>query len=193
MGKAALALAVVIPLLLGVVAGGIVVSVLRSPPAASTPSTPSGPDYLYLTIAFNPETGLDQYFPANFTVPAHTLVVVTIADYDDASNPVSDATGCVKGTVGNTETITNASHPSGEAVACIPGSEVAHTFSLNTSAYDLNVPVPPSESIAVPVLVTFSAYFNTTGQFVWHCLAPCDGVSMVTLGFMMGTITIEEA
>jgi hypothetical protein len=40
--------------------------------------------------------------------------------------------------------------------------------------------------------VTFSAYCNVTGDFMWHYMAPCDPVSMVTPGYMMGTLTVLD-
>ena len=189
--------ALAIAIVLGVFAGTVATGVL-APYALSGPSTtaPGGPYTLYLTVAFNPGSGHDEYFPANFTVPAHTLVIVTIADYDNGSNPVPAVDGVVQGTVGGTETVVNATYPSGHAVSSVNGTEVAHTFTVATGGYALNVPVPPANRIdtagnIVPTLVTFGTYFNLTGTFVWHCLAPCDAWSMRTPGYMMGTLTVE--
>ncbi|HYM40120.1 MAG TPA: hypothetical protein VEY12_08275 [Thermoplasmata archaeon] len=189
-GRSALSLVVTITLVLGILLGSVAYGLLAPAGHASGATGPASIDRLYLTIAFNPGTGHDEYFPANFTVPADTPVLVTITCYDNASNPVPNAVGEVKGTVGGVETITNETNPNGFVVSRVNGTAVSHTFTLNSPPYDLNVPVPPAPSKAVPVLVTFGAYFNATGSFMWQCLAPCDPVSMATMGLMMGTVTV---
>lgn len=182
-------LVVCIALALGIVGGSLVGYLVRGPPPA-----PSGPGtaYLFLTIGFDFATGLDRYLPANFTVPAHTLVVVTITNYDNASNPVANESARVQGTVGGVETMRAASEAQGMDMAAVPANDVAHTFTLETGGYSMNVPVPPAKSLTDPMIVTFRAYFNVTGSFQWHCMAPCDTSSMATLGYMRGTLTVVD-
>ncbi len=183
-----LAMVAIIALLLGISGGGLAGYWTHGPTAS-----PSGPDlaYLYLTVGFDFATGLDRYLPANFTVPSHVLVVVTIANYDNASNPVDDLTAHVQGTLGNLETMHLASEATGMDMTAVPRDQVAHTFTLDTGGYAMNVPIPVAQSLADPMIVTFRAYFNITGSFVWHCSAPCDSASMASLGYMRGTLTVE--
>ncbi len=170
-------------LVLGVLAGGILGHV-AAPPVVTT----SGSDHLYLTISFDPYTGADQYFPGNFSVPANVPVTITITNYDNGTNPVPASFAQVLGTVGGTETVTNAT-ATGAVVTSIPAGQVAHTFTLISSPYDINVPVPAAQG-TTPTSVSFTIVFTTTGQFVWHCMAPCNGHAMTTPGYMTGTVTV---
>lgn len=173
-------------LVFGLMAGGILGHV-ATPPVVTT----TGTDHLYLTVAFDPYTGLDQYFPANFTVPANVPVLITITNYDNGSNTIPSGFNQVRGTVGGTETLTNAT-VSGQAVSSVPADQVAHTFTLDASPYGVNVPIPAADR-QTPTVVTFTVVFTTTGQFVWHCEAMCDDAAMTTPGFMMGTVSVVGA
>ncbi len=135
------------------------------------------PPHLYLTVGFNFTTGEDQYFPANFTIPLDTDVIVTITNYDNASNPVPDSAGAVAGTVGGTAQI------NGKTVTSIPGADVSHTFTV--PSLGINVPLPVSST------VTFTVLVEAPGAYAWHCLAPCDANAMATPGFMEGTLTVS--
>ncbi len=171
-------------LILGVLAGGILGHLAAPVTASSTP----GSEHLYLTIAFDPYTGLDQYFPANFTVPANVPVTITITNYDNGTNTVPASFAQVLGTVGGTETVTNAT-ASGAVVTTVPADQVAHTFTLISTPYQINVPVPAAQG-TTPTSVTFTVVFSSAGQFQWHCMAPCDNAAMDTPGFMTGTVTV---
>lgn len=190
LGGGTMALAVGIALVLGVIGGAALGVLVRAPVAG--PAT-GGTDYLFLTIGFDFATGLDRYLPANFTVPTHTLVVVTITNFDNASNPVPSAAGAVRGTVGNVMVMRSADQAVGMTMNVVPASQVAHTFTMDGGAYTVNVPVPAAASRATPMIVTFHAYFNVTGAFDWHCQAPCDPSSMNTPGFMRGSVTVVDA
>ena len=170
-------------LVFGLLAGGILGHV-AAPPVVTT----TGTDHLYLTVAYNPFTGLDEYFPANFTVPVNVPVVITITNYDNGTNMIPTGGNRVLGTVGGTETVTN-STMTGVPVASIPADLVAHTFTLDASPYNVNVPIPAAD-YQTPTVVSFTVVFTTTGQFVWHCMAMCDDAAMTTPGFMMGTVTV---
>ncbi len=183
------AAAIVVAMILGFAGGGFVGYLSRGPLAGPAQV---GPAYLFLTIGFDFATGLDRYLPANFTVPSHALVLVTVTNYDNASNPVSADAARVAGTVGNVETMRPSSAAEGMDMAAIPPNQVAHTFTLDTGGYAMNVPIPAASSLADPMIVTFRAYFNVTGSFVWHCNAPCDSASMASLGYMRGTITVAD-
>ena len=173
-------------LVFGVLAGGILGHVVAPPVAPS-----SGGEHLYLTVSFDPYTGLDEYFPANFSVPVNVPVTITITNYDNGTNAVPAAYTQVRGTLGAQETLTNAT-ASGVSVASVPADEVAHTFTIASAPYDINVPIPAAQG-TTPTVVTFTAVFTATGQFTWHCMAPCDMTAMMTPGFMTGTVTVVGA
>lgn len=145
----------------------------------SNASTPTGPAHMYLTVQINPDNGMPQYSPANFTVPKG-LVDFTIYDFD---SPIAWA-GCecnVTGTVGGAESV------NGTAMAVVPSSNAAHTFTV--AALGLNV-VSPGNST-----VTFSVDFTQSGSYVWVCLDPCgadgySGAPMGDSGYMTGTMTV---
>ncbi len=83
-----------------IVAGLLIVGVLAvsgvafylgsiSPAASGGSTNGGGTAYVNLTIATNPINGLDQYFPANFTVPSGEAVVITVTNYDTGINNVT--------------------------------------------------------------------------------------------------------
>lgn len=188
MGRGAVAMMVAVPLILGVLAGAVA-GVMTAPLTASGTSG-STVDYVNLTVGFDFATGLDRYFPANFTVPAHATVVITITNFDNGTNVVPASMASVQGTVGGTETIRTTSDPQGTVVTSLPPTGIAHTFTLMGGGYALNVVIPPAKSASEPVSVTFTAVFNTAGVFQWHCMAPCDDAAMLTPGFMTGFVTV---
>src|SRR5579871_5859222 len=69
-----------------------------------------------------------------FKVPAHTLVNVTIYQYDGASGLRNDFLAKVQGTKGGVEMI------NGKAVSTVDPDNTAHTFSVPD--LDINVPMP---------------------------------------------------
>lgn len=178
LGPSALVLVGVVVLVGGLLAGGVLGRLEAGPTKASATS-----DHLYLTVAYNPYTGLDQYFPANFTVPANIPVVITITNYDNGTNLVPAAYAAVRGTVDGTETV------NGAAVQSVPADQIAHTFTLLAGPYDINIPIPAAQG-TTPTVVSFTLVLTQTGVFTWHCMAPCDPDAMDTLGFMMGSMTV---
>ena len=87
----AVALVIAIVVVVGFLAGlGLGRS---SPPAAAGSnglgaSTSGTPDHVYMTIATNPVNGLDQFFPANVTVPSGVPVVLVFTNYDTGVNVI---------------------------------------------------------------------------------------------------------
>lgn len=152
--------------------GGAILTETVEPQGHTITSSP----HLYLTVGFNFTTGEDQYFPANFTIPSDVNVVVTITNYDNATNPVPDLSGKVTGTVGGAALI------NGRSLTSIPGQNVSHTFTI--ASLGLNVPLPPRST------VTFTLLSEAPGVYPWHCMAPCDANAMATPGFMEGTLTV---
>ena len=182
-------MAIAVALVLGALGGAALGSLVRGPVA--TPAAVRT-TYLYLTIGFDFADGLDKYLPANFTVPAGAPVVITVTNFDNVSNPVDPGTAVVRGTVGNVETMRSASDPMGMTMGTVPANQVAHTFTMDVPPYSLNVPIPAAASLGNPMVVTFTAYFNVTGIFAWHCMAPCDTSSMTTPAYMRGTVTVVD-
>jgi hypothetical protein len=164
-----LIIGVVVPVAL---IGGAILTESVEPQGHTITSSP----HLYLTVGFNFTTREDQYFPANFTIPADVNVIVTITNYDNSTNPVPDFSGKVTGTVGGTALI------NGRSVGSIPGQYVSHTFTI--PSLGVNVPLPPSST------VTFTLLSESAGVYEWHCMAPCDANAMATPGFMEGTLTV---
>ena len=183
-----LALAAAIAVL---VFGGLAMAISAAPtPAPAATLAAPGIDYLYLTIEFNPSTGLDEYFPGNFSVPAHQLVVITITNFDNGTNVPPASADRVQGTVGASAFEQATAATSSRSYTQLPSSAISHTFSVLQTPYGLNVPIPPAVSLDVPVVVSFSTYFNQTGTFAWMCQAPCDPGSMTTPGLMTGTLEV---
>ena len=187
---AGMALVVVVGLVTGL---GLGSGYGGSAKASSTSQGSNAPAYLYLTVAFNPVNGMDEYFPANFSVPAHTLVHFVITNYDNGVNLVPTQYSQDLGVVGGVSTWDNSSMAAPVTAGSVPLNEISHTFTLESGGYMLNVPVPAATDAAHPTTLSFSAYFNTTGTFNWQCMAPCDEGSMATPGYMAGSITVLPA
>ncbi|MCI4325360.1 MAG: hypothetical protein L3K00_05735 [Thermoplasmata archaeon] len=150
-------------------------------PASNSTAAPPGPtSYVNLTVSINPLNGWPQYSPANFTIPAGT-VVFTIVDNDSPMN----WTACpcpVRGTVGGTELL------NGTPMTSIPSANVAHTF--NIPALGVQV-LSPGQST-----VQFSVAVSQPGEYIWYCFAPCgtgmdpyNSPPMDVAGYMTGTMT----
>ncbi len=136
---------------------------------------------------------------ANISLPAHTLIVMTIVSYDTPTPGSAGAYSNVTATVGNKIVLVNGTSATGSGnasmgswesnVSIIPASQLAHTFTV--SALGLNIPVEGG--------FTEVAYFyiNETGSFTWLCMTPCgtgpngSGGAMATPGWMMGTLFIQ--
>lgn len=173
----------VVLLVVGVLVGGILGHVAAPPVVTS-----AGTEHLYLSVAYDPFTGLDEYFPANFSVPANIPVLFTITNYDNGTNVVPAAFTQVLGTQGGTETVTNGT-ASGVTLSAVAADAIAHTFTIESGSVHLNVPIPAAQD-TTPTVVSFTVIFTSAGQFVWHCMAPCDMDAMMTPGFMTGTVTV---
>jgi hypothetical protein len=171
-------LVAVLAAVLVVITGGFAMASRGGP--SSAPATATEVSYLNLTIQINATTGMPQYTPANFSVPAGK-VVATIVDQDiPTSGP-----GClsnVTGTQGNTESI-NGSAP----VSLANWAVAAHTFSV--PRLGINVLGPAQSTVSFPL------WLNQTSSFAWMCEDPCGsdgftGAPMGEAGYMTGTMTV---
>lgn len=178
------------------VLSGLVSGILQpsSPPAetrACAPQASSGRaipvDYLYLNLYTNPDKGYDFFNPGNFTVPSHTLVTVTVDDYDTGASHAPSQYLSVCGTLNDTMTV------NGVTVHSIPANDIAHTFTITNGSYaGFNVPIPPASSAdGQPTVVTFSFIFDQPGVYRWQCEANCSETAMSLDGRMSGLITVS--
>jgi hypothetical protein len=133
-----------------------------------------------------------------FQVPAHSLVHVTVYQFDTATGLRNPFWGQVRGTVGNAMTV------DGKRMNALPPDDASHTFAIQ----DLGVSVPlkgvPDEaknqcSVAPCTLaqahttVTFTFRTGKPGKFRWQCFVPCaasfvfgNGGPMQSPGWMDG-------
>ena len=137
-----------------------------------------------------------------FKVPAHTLVKVTIYQYDGASGLRNNFLAEVSGTQGGVEVI------NGKPVSTINPDDAAHTFSVPD--LDINVPMPgvadnaknqctvaPCTLAEAHNTITFSFVSPGPGTYRWQCFVPCalgflygNGGPMQTIGYMDGLIEV---
>jgi hypothetical protein len=136
-----------------------------------------------------------------YTVPANTVVHVTIYQYDGDSGLRNPFLAQVQGTLGGTETI------DGKTVNAINPEEASHTFVI--PQLGVFVPLPgvaeeaknqcefaPCEGTAHRT-ISFSFRTGKKGRYRWQCFVPCAagfiagfGGPMQTLGYMDGFIDV---
>jgi len=136
-----------------------------------------------------------------YTVPANSIVDVTIYQYDGDSGLRNPFLSQVQGTVGGTETV------DGKRVNAINPEEASHTFVV--PQLGVFVPLPgvaeeaksqcefaPCEGAAHRT-ISFSFKTGKKGRYRWQCFVPCaagfiDGFGgpMQTMGYMDGFIDV---
>lgn len=137
-------------------------------------------------------------------MPAHSLVTMTINQYDTGGPITNPYFASVHGTVGGTMQV------NGKTRTKLDPNEVGHTFTLHAAPTNqdplfVSVPLPAQSNSAknaahsmypAPFVVTFSFITNGPGKYVWNCEFPCgDGYEnfagpMSTRGYMSGTLTV---
>ncbi|HEX3931060.1 MAG TPA: hypothetical protein VHW64_10160 [Nocardioides sp.] len=186
--------------------------------AATTPSSTER-HHVYVNLSTYPDSmagehGKDgganpdwvSYGPGtNIRVPAHSLVTVTISQYDGGEAITNPWFAKVHGTVGGTETV------NGKPVTQVDPEEIGHTWTLHAAptaqdslfvsaplpAVPDSAPLAPGSAYPKPIEVTFSFYTKSPGKYVWNCEFPCGdgyyakfGGPMSTRGYMSGTFTV---
>lgn len=153
-----------------------------------------------------PEPDWVTYGPSTHLVmPAHSLVTVTIEQYDSGGEITNHYFAQVHGTLDGTETV------DGKVVTEVDPMEVGHTFTLHSlvqAGQDplfVNAPLPATADDAAnlangypaPHHVTFSFVTKGPGEYVFNCEYPCGdgtyanfGGPMSTRGYMSGTVTV---
>jgi hypothetical protein len=147
-----------------------------------------------------------SYSTTSLEVPAHSLVTITLNQYDSGASLLNPFFDMVQGTEG-TATL------NGKPFTSISPDNVAHTFTLRgipgNNPQDLFVSVPmerlTDEEEAKPLangypkpnVIQFSFIVGGPGKYQWNCEFPCGtsyqgfGGPMSTIGYMAGTLTVS--
>ncbi len=148
--------------------------------------------------------GWPFYSQTSLQFPAHTLVTITVHQYDGASTVWNPYFAGVHGTVGNTAVF------NGKSASSINPANVAHTFTIhqypqaNQPYFFVSVPmlaVPNNaknlaNGFPAPQTITFSFMTGAPGKYMWNCEDPCGnsyqdfGGVMSQHGYMSGTVTV---
>jgi hypothetical protein len=156
-------------------------------------------DLTILTGGMIGHTEFPAFVPSDFTLPAHSTVIITVTNFDDATPLPKGAEQYAKvtGTLDGAATVTpiKAGDPNGSAgatksVTSLKPADVSHTFTI--PALGINVP------IAAHARVVFVIHTGAPGRYDWRCFVPCGadpmgwGTAMAAKrGFMQGTLTVE--
>jgi hypothetical protein len=138
-------------------------------------------------------------------LPAHTLVHMTVYQYDSGSPLRNQEWGQVQGTIGGTATLNGSTYSQYDSYT---GNGVGHTFAIPT--LDLSVPligVSPTATNVCGVapchfnsphnIITFSFKTPGAGNYPWQCFVPCglgylygNGGPMSTQNYMGGFLDV---
>jgi hypothetical protein len=165
--------------------------------AAVGPKYSSHPEW----VSYLVRTGGRWVRNTNFTVPANSVVHVTVYQFDGATGLRNAFLSEVQGTVGGTETV------DGKTVNAIDPEEASHTFAVPELGVFVPLPGVPEEAKnqcefapcegAAHRTITFSFRTGKRGRYRWQCFVPCaagwyfgNGGPMQTLGYMDGFINV---
>lgn len=150
--------------------------------------------------------GYVTYGPVtNFEVPAHSVITMTVTNYDSGGSLNNDYFSHVRGTIDGSAQL------NGQRMTSISPDAVGHTFTIHgySSTQDeffLSVPmkavadedVPDSGYTTKPNVTVFSFITGGPGEYVWNCEYPCGdgsiarfGKAMSTMGYMSGHFTVK--
>jgi hypothetical protein len=184
------------------------------PVVAATGSTPNVALTLQTVASYghSPHTDWVSYLAKNpdgkwvhstvFRVPAHSVVKVTVLQYDTATGLRNPFWGRPQGIIGGTMTV------DGKTLRQLDPDLASHTFAIP----DLGVTVPlkgvaddaknqcsvaPCTLAQAHTTVTFSFHTGAPGKHRWQCFVPCAagfilgfGGPMQSLGWMDGTLDV---
>jgi len=157
------------------------------------PDGGSKPDW----VSYGPTT--------NLSVPAHSLVTITIKQYDGGEKITNPYFAKVHGTVDGTITV------DGKTATEANPDAIGHTFTIhalptNQDPLFVSVPLPAvpedvkpasGSDYPPPIVVTFSFVTGGPGEYVWNCEYPCGdgtyakfGGPMSSRGYMSGPFTV---
>ena len=167
----------------------------------TVPSYGHAPDPDWVSYLVKDPSGHWQHTTI-YKVPAHTLVRVTVYQYDTATGLRNNFLGQVRGTVGGTATF------NGKTFSTLNPDLTSHTFTVP----DLGISVPlggidsnakntcsvaPCSLAQAHTTITFSFMSPGKGTYRWQCFVPCalatyfgNGGPMQTIGWMSGEIEV---
>jgi hypothetical protein len=154
--------------------------------------------------------GWPAYGPSNeFQVPAHSLVTMTIRQYDSGGTLNNPWFGKVHGTINGTISVKT---PNGttKTVTSWDPTNIGHTFTMRGTpgtdpSFFLSVPLPTNANLPNDndnpdagqyYQVTFSFMSGSKGSYAWNCEFPCGqmvasfGGVMGAYGFMSGFVHV---
>jgi hypothetical protein len=218
LAKRILAIAVVAALACGLIAVYIT-TLMSSPQAVSSPTSGGAEPAVNLTLqtvgALGPRYGNPDWVSylvkdrsgewrhsTVFTLPANTLVHLTIHQYDSATGLRNPFLARPQGTIGG------AMQVDGKTVEVIDPDTTSHTFAV--PQLGLTVPLPgvadnaKNQCAAAPCTlaqahrtITFSFRTGAPGRLRWQCFVPCAagfvtgfGGPMQRLGYMDGYLDV---
>lgn len=137
-----------------------------------------------------------------YKVPAHTLVTVTIYQFDTATGLRNPFLAQVRGTQSGTALI------DGKPVSVLNPDDTSHTFTI--PELGVSVPLPgvaddaknqcteaPCQLSSAHTTITFAFMTPGPGTYRWQCFVPCafgflygNGGPMQTIGWMDGLIEV---
>ena len=138
-----------------------------------------------------------------FSVPADSVIHVTIYQYDGDTGLRNAFLSQVQGTIGGTMTL------NGKTMRAVKPEEPAHTFAIpelgvfvplpgvNEEAKNFCEEGPCEPSKSLHNTITFSFRTGKPGRYRWQCFVPCgagtifgNGGPMQTLGYMGGFLDV---
>jgi hypothetical protein len=167
----------------------------------TVPTFGSAPDPDWVSYLAQDSSGHWQHSTV-YKVPAHTLVTVTIYNFDTPTGLRNNFLAQVRGTQGGVATI------DGKTVSSLNPDDTSHTFTVPDLG--LSVPLPgvsataknpcsaaPCSTAMTHTTITFSFMSPGKGTYRWQCFVPCalstyfgNGGPMQTIGWMSGEIEV---
>jgi hypothetical protein len=202
-------------LALALIAAYVVGFLANSPPTIASPSGPAGTQLTLQTVAsfgHSPHPDWVSYLVKDakgdwrhstiLQVPAHSLIHVTVYQYDSATGLRNPFWSQVRGTAGGTMAV------NGKRMNALNPDLASHTFAIP----DLGVSVPlmgipdnaknPCSVAPCPLsndheTITFTFRTGKKGTYRWQCFVPCaagfifgNGGPMQSIGWMSGQLKV---
>ena len=172
---------------------------LQTDAAVGPQESPSHPDW----VGYLVRTGGRWVRSTIYKVPAHSLVHVTIYQFDGDSGLRNPFLAKVQGTSGSVETV------DGKPLNHIEAEEASHTFVVPQLGVFVPLPGVPEEAknqceygpcdptTMAHRTIEFTFRTGKKGRYRWQCFVPCAagtyfgfGGPMQTLGYMDGYIDV---
>ena len=150
---------------------------------ASSPRTPARAEQARLTIALG-SSGAYEYTSPALTVPAHSVLTITIVNYDPLNHTTMARYCNVSGAM---DAMMDRMGPgmmgsSGQEYRGLPMGGVSHTFTVTGPGFSVNVPVPAARSATDPSVISFTFQVGDPGSYAWQCESGEMGAMMANAG-----------